>query len=379
MKFRTVIFGLAGVLLIGAAGFGSWVFSLPSTVEAAAQAIPAAETASIVEALRPPKRDRPVVAVIGINDATETTDYLMPTGVLRRADVADVYLVSTVEGPVKLFPALQVQPDTTIAGFDARHPEGADYVIVPAMSRDDDPAVLAWINEQADKGSIVIGVCAGAKIVAAAGLLDGRRGTTHWFSKRDLSRLAPTVTQVSDRRFVVDGRVATTTGISASIPFALTLIEAIAGREKAADTAASIGIAQWDASHDSAAFGLSRDFVTTVMGNTLAFWQRESLQIPLAPGFDAVSLALAADAWSRTYRSQAFTVAAAPEAIQDHTGISIIPDRVGVPLGPKIDVPSAVPAVVLDQTLDAIGRRYGETTAGVVAMQLEYPVSQAKL
>ena len=46
-------------------------------------------------ALKPPKRQRPVIAVIGINDATETTDYLMPTGILRRADVADVLLLAT--------------------------------------------------------------------------------------------------------------------------------------------------------------------------------------------------------------------------------------------------------------------------------------------
>lgn len=45
----------------------------------------------------------------------------------------------------------------------------------PAMSRDDDPAALSWIRSQADRGATVIGVCAGAKVVGAAGLLDGRR------------------------------------------------------------------------------------------------------------------------------------------------------------------------------------------------------------
>ena len=90
---------------------------------------------------------RPLIAVIGINDATETTDYLVPTGILRRADVADVVMLATDPGPVQLYPALKVEPDATIAEFDAAHPEGADYVIVPAMSRDDDPAALAWIQE----------------------------------------------------------------------------------------------------------------------------------------------------------------------------------------------------------------------------------------
>ena len=89
-----------------------------------------------------------VIAVIGINDATETTDYLMPTGILRRADVADVMLVSTRAGPVKLYPALTVEADATIAEFDTQHPDGADFVIVPAMSRNDDPAAIQWIRDQ---------------------------------------------------------------------------------------------------------------------------------------------------------------------------------------------------------------------------------------
>ena len=377
MKLRTVMLGLAGAVVLAAVGFGGWIVSLPPSVQAAPAPIPEAETAAIIEALRPPKRTRPVVAVIGINDATETTDYLMPTGILRRADVADVYLVATQDAPVQLYPALQVEPDTTIAAFDAAHPDGADYVIVPAMSRDDDPAVMAWLNDQAAKGSIVIGVCAGAKVVAAAGLLDGRKGTTHWFYKRDLARIAPDVTQVADRRFVVDGAVATTTGISASIPLALTLVEAIAGADKAADVADAIGITHWDARHDSAAFGLSRDFVTTVMGNSLAFWQRETVGIAMQPGFDAVSLALAADAWSRTYRSRAFTTAAAPEAVPDMTGIRIIPDRAGNAEQDDvvIDLQGTAPATALDDTLGAIGMRYGEATAQIVAKQLEYPRS----
>ena len=82
---------------------------------------------------------------------------------------------------MKLYPALTVEPDTTVAEFDARHPDGADYVIVPAMSRDDDPAALQWIKAQSAKGATVIGVCAGAKVVAEAGLLDNKRGTTHWY------------------------------------------------------------------------------------------------------------------------------------------------------------------------------------------------------
>jgi hypothetical protein len=242
------------------------------------------------------------------------------------------------------------------------------------MSRDDDPAVMTWLKAQAQKGSVVIGVCAGAKVVAAAGLLASRRATTHWFYKSELLKRDPTITPVADRRFVVDGPVATTTGISAAIPFALTLIEAIAGHEKAVSTAASLGIAKWDAGHDSNAFGLNREFVGTVMGNAAAFWQRETFAIPLELGFDAVSVALVADAWSRTYRSSAMTVASSTDPVADFTGIRIVPDRAGTTDDRSIAIPpSTPPAMVLNETLTSIGQRYGDATENVVAMQLEYP------
>ena len=156
---------------------GAWIFSLPLAQAArVAPPIGKEEADATIAALKPPKRQRPLIAIVGINDATEVTDYLMPYGILRRADVADVVALATRPGPVTMFPALTVEAQATVADFDAQHPDGADYVIVPAMSRDDDPAVLQWIRSQATKGAIIIGVCAGAKVVSQAGLLDGKRG-----------------------------------------------------------------------------------------------------------------------------------------------------------------------------------------------------------
>ncbi|GLQ08123.1 transcriptional regulator [Devosia yakushimensis] len=369
---RVVITVVIIALALGLGGFGIWVGNLPPGSTAAPMPVPATETAATLQALAP-RNERPVIAIIGLNDATETTDYLMPAGILRRADIADVQLLATEEGPVSLYPALSVLPDATIAAFDAAHPQGADYVIVPAMSRDDDPAVMAWLREQADKGSTIISVCAGAKVAAAAGLLEGRRGTTHWFYLKELLGEHPGIHYVADRRFVVDGRIASTTGISASIPMALTLIEAIAGRARAEQVADEIGVGQWDASHDSSAFRLTRPFVTAVMGNVLAFWQREEIDLALTPDFDAVSLALVADAWSRTYRSRALTSAPDAEPIADRDGIRILPDRIGA-AGAAIAPPGLTkPAAALDATLAEIAGRYGGPTANVVAMQLEYP------
>jgi hypothetical protein len=157
------------------------------------------------------------------------------------------------------------------------------------------------------------------------------------------------------------------------MPMMLTLIEAIAGRPKAEAVARQLGLSHWDARHDSAAFQFNRPFATTVMGNRAALWNHETLGLQLTPGIDEVSLALVADAWSRTYRSRAETFAAGPQ--MSLGGIRILPDRVGTTSPPEHRLPPIIgqPAIALDRTLNAIQQRYGARTAYVVAMQLEYP------
>ena len=381
MNSRRVLWSALGAVVFVAVIGGAWIVSLPTAPSVAAPpAIAQDERDATIAALKPPKRQRPLIAIIGINDATETTDYLMPYGILKRADVADVVTLATRPGPMTLFPALKVEPQATVAAFDARHPDGADYVIVPAMSRDDDPEALQWIRNQSAKKAIIIGVCAGAKVVGDAGLLHGKRATTHWYSIKELRGRHPTMRYVEDRRLVVDDGVATTTGITASMPMSLTLIEAIAGRDKARAVGRDIGLADWDARHESDEFKFTRPFAMTAIGNTAAFWAHERLGIELKEGVDEVSLALVTDAWSRTYRSQAVTFARAAGTLQSRNGIRILPDEVATNWPVERLLPSIgnrKPAEALDDALHGITARYGTRTTDFVAMQLEYPRHRA--
>ena len=96
----------------------------------------------------------------------------------------------------------------------------------------------------------------------------------------------------------------------------------------------------------------------------------------LLPGVDEVSLALVADAWSRTYRSRAVTFAGAAGAQPTRNGLRILPEQVATdwPAERRLPAIGALPpAKALDQALLEIEARYGTRTADIVAMQLEYP------
>jgi hypothetical protein len=159
------------------------------------------------------------------------------------------------------------------------------------------------------------------------------------------------------------------------MPMMLTLIEAIAGRDRAASVAHDLGVGQWNAAHASSAFRVTRPFALTVLTNRARFWQREPLGLELSAGIDEVSLALLADAWSRTYRSRVVTFARTSGPVESRNGIRIIPEQSGA-VTPARVLPwsqDSNPSMVLDDALRAIERRYGSRTGAIVAMQLEYP------
>jgi transcriptional regulator GlxA family with amidase domain len=93
-----------------------------------------------------------------------------------------------------------------------------------------DPALIKWIRERARTARRVASVCTGAFLLAASGVLDGRRAATHWSCCAELARRYPTVRVESDPIFVRDGAVWTSAGVTAGIDLALALVEEDLGR-----------------------------------------------------------------------------------------------------------------------------------------------------
>lgn len=322
-------------------------------------------------------RAKPIVAIIGENAFTELTDYVLPYGVLAESGVARVMALATRDAPIQMFPALRIKPQATVAQFDAKFPEGADYVIVPAVHRTDDSALLAWITAQAGKGAIIVGICDGVWVLANAGLLDGRQAVGHWFSFDDLAKKFTKTQWIRNTRYLADGNVVTTTGVTASIPVSIALVEAIAGRERAITLAQRLGAKNWSAEHQSGLFKLTLSHMLTAAINWLAFWNHEDIGIPINDGVDEVALALVADAYSRTYRSNAYSLSSAGNEVISRRGLAILPDKSqnAAKAGDRsLNLRSdLLPIAQLDVALQTIGQSYGIGTADFVALQIEYP------
>jgi len=96
-----------------------------------------------------------------------------------------------------------------------------------------DPAHLDWVRAQRADVALMTSVCTGSLVYAAAGLLHGRPATTHWAAVDELRALAPTVQVRESDRWVDDGDIITSAGVSAGIDMALHLVARLAGPDRA--------------------------------------------------------------------------------------------------------------------------------------------------
>ncbi len=328
--------------------------------------------------LRYAKHKRPLIVIVADNQGTETTDLMIPHAILQRSGMADVVIASPAAGTITLMPALSIAAQQTLSEFDAAHPEGADLVIVPAVHGGGDPRIITWLKQQFAGNAFIVGICEGAKVLGKAGLLDGREATSHWYAIDDLRSAYPTMRWIRDRRYVVDRGVMTTTGVSASIPASLAILEAIAGPARAEDLAARLGVDGYGSQHESGRFHLHMRNIWRAVANGAAFHEHEEVRIPVEPGLDGIALALTADPWSRTYRSRAVLTADGSQVLSKDglllqaraVTVKVRVEDASLRIKLAEDIP---PAAHLERSLGAISRRYGASTAELVALQLEYP------
>ncbi|MCQ8769442.1 GlxA family transcriptional regulator [Streptomyces telluris] len=182
---------------------------------------------------RPPGR----TVLIVLFDDVQSLDVTGPAEVFAGAacwsgDPA-TYRVRTATldgGPVRTSSGLRVSPDHALHDAPAPH-----TLLVPGGegTRAPDPRLIGWLREHAPRAERVVSVCTGAFLLAAAGLLEGRRATTHWAFCAALAARFPSVRVEPDPIYVRDGNVVTSAGVTAGIDLALALVEDDLGREPA--------------------------------------------------------------------------------------------------------------------------------------------------
>jgi len=164
---------------------------------------------------------------------------LVPGPASRRSEEHAPFRVFTIgKGgePVSAVGGLAVTPAFSFASAPP-----IDLLVVPGgfgtRALVNDATTIDFIRAQAASAKIVASVCTGALLLAKAGLLRGKRATTHWAALDELAKIDPEIHVERERRFVDEGRLITSGGVAAGIDMSFHLVEARCGREVADETA----------------------------------------------------------------------------------------------------------------------------------------------
>jgi transcriptional regulator GlxA family with amidase domain len=169
---------------------------------------------------------KPISIAVVVYDRLTALDAIGPYEVLSRLPGANVVFLAAETGPVRTDNGmLTLQVEHTLQEFPS-----PDIVLVPGgpgdvVARAGD-AVLDWLRQADATSTWTTSVCTGSLILAAAGLLEGKRATSHWLAMEELRRLGA---EPVSERVVFDGKLVTAAGVSAGIDMALTLAARIAG------------------------------------------------------------------------------------------------------------------------------------------------------
>ncbi|MFF5205763.1 DJ-1/PfpI family protein [Streptosporangium sp. NPDC000396] len=328
---------VAGVCVAGVSV--SMADSFPSTSQAApSQGWPAAAAA-------PPGRT--VVAVVTGDTGSVVSDVLAPYEVFARSKAFFVYTISARRAPVPLSGGLNLLPDHTPAEVDAGRAPEPDVVVVPAVV---DPAgereapLREWITRQAGRGARVLGVCAGSKLLAETGLLDGHRATSFWENIEGLRRSHPQVKWVSGRRYVQDGPITTTAGVTSGVVGALRLVEQLAGAAEAERVGREVAYPHWSLK-GSTEIAVNRLALSDLpYGLNVAFpWWRPTVAVGLVEGVGEIDVAAAFEIYSGTsFAARAIPVAGRQVVTTRHGAVLVAePAGTGVAHADRLVVPGA--------------------------------------
>jgi putative intracellular protease/amidase len=250
-------------------------------------------------------------------------------------------------------------------------------------------------------------VCAGSRLLAAAGLLDGRRATSHWSKLRGLQRSRPQVDWVRGQRYVQDGKITTTAGVTSGVFGALRLVQQLVGAAEAQRVGRELAYPGWSLDGPTgipAQRPAPRDLTNLLAA--LAPWRRPALGVGLVDGAGEIDIAAPFEVYASSFAARTVPIAAGRTVMTRH-GLRLVAapadataprvDRLIVPgvrradqvdprlagwaagRGLDIELLQAGGEFSFDAMLRDLAAHADRATASITAKSIEYPTAHLQL
>jgi len=186
--------------------------------------------------------NKPFTVAILMFDEVQIIDFAAPYEVFGQAKF-EVFTVSATGKPLTTAMGLSVTPKYSFANMP-----DADVILVPGGDTSEvmhDEKVIGWLKAQQGKVEHILSVCTGAHILAESGLLDGKSATTFHRALERFEKDYPKISVRPDKRFVDNGQIVTSAGLSSGIDASLHLVSTVLGEDKARTVALHLEY-DWD-------------------------------------------------------------------------------------------------------------------------------------
>ena len=323
--------------------------------------------------------DRLVVAFVVGSSGTIASDLLAPYDIFASSPALSTYVVGADSTPAQLEGGPAVVPTFTFADVDADPALQPDLVVVPGLTDpygSSEAPLRDWVARTHEDGARVLGVCSGAMVLAATGMLDGLDATSHWSRIKALQSSRPAVHWVRGQVYVEDGTVTTTAAVTSGIRGALHLVDELAGPDEAqrvADLHPELGGTPAESTPIPRAHFAARDWPVAL--NNLEPWFRPTVGISLRDGVGELDATAAFEVYGQSAAARTVAVAS-QDSIRTRHGLVLLTTPTG-------DVPDlswrVVPGGGFTAALQDLADHTDAATALATAKMIGYPTSDLDL
>ena len=280
--------------------------------------------------------DKLTALILVSNVGTEITDLLAPYEILSSSGAFNVVTVAPKRKLSSTTGSLAIIPDYAFG----EEPD-ADLLVIPALLDYDNPIYIEWLEKKIEDASLVLTLCEGTRLVAQTSHAKGKKMTSHMIALADLKSKHKETTFLDNERFILDGKIITSAGITASLDASLFAIQTLRGKALARKTANQMQYI-WEEKSTGKKLHLGfRDFARLFM-NAGYDWNKRGIGVLVYPGVSEIGLAAFLDTFPRILSARVVPISEKRKPILTRNGLVIIPalSAIDSPLIHMLVVPS---------------------------------------
>ena len=305
-------------------------------------------------AVKPHDPTKPTAVVVAGNNGTESSDVLGPYEELATSTKYNVYVAAPEQRPAPLFPgSVSLLPHYSFADYDATFDGKVDLLVVPYIPNTDttDAPVLTWIQHKANAGTTILSICAGAQMVADAGVLGGQTATSHHNTLPVVKGSHPEVNWLNGVRYVDSGQFISSAGITSGVDATLYTLSREFGRDVADQTAAAMGYPHLRFIDDPT-WIVPTPSLLPMLPNAYR-WDPTQIGLVLFDGVREVEVGSVIDTYPHSLAADVRPIALAPGLVHTQHGLDLVvqDDLASAPRLDRVLVPGT-PSAAVTSTVD---------------------------